>query len=136
VGTTIGLGLLFDTLIVRSFMMPSVAALLGRWFWWPLNVREHPARAPHAAEAVAAAEDNAEVDGAENDDADGDAASAETADEVVSAADEPAEEQDRMFEDMVATAFPELSGLPATTLEDHPTEVLATVQPPEEESDR
>src|SRR6267142_6927617 len=33
VGTTIGLGLLFDTLIVRSFMMPSVAALLGRWFW-------------------------------------------------------------------------------------------------------
>jgi RND superfamily putative drug exporter len=35
VGTTIGLGLLFDTLIVRSFMMPSVAALLGRWFWWP-----------------------------------------------------------------------------------------------------
>ncbi|ETZ40439.1 transport family protein [Mycobacterium intracellulare MIN_052511_1280] len=29
VGTTIGLGLLFDTLIVRSFMMPSVAALLG-----------------------------------------------------------------------------------------------------------
>jgi putative drug exporter of the RND superfamily len=35
VGTTIGLGLLFDTLIVRSFMTPSIAALLGRWFWWP-----------------------------------------------------------------------------------------------------
>jgi RND superfamily putative drug exporter len=44
VGTTIGLGLLFDTLVVRAFMMPSVAALLGRWFWWPLNVRSHPAR--------------------------------------------------------------------------------------------
>jgi putative drug exporter of the RND superfamily len=44
VGTTIGLGLLFDTLIVRSFMMPSVAALLGRWFWWPMNVRSRPAR--------------------------------------------------------------------------------------------
>ena len=44
VGTTIGLGLLFDTLVVRSFMMPSVAALLGRWFWWPLNVRSRPAR--------------------------------------------------------------------------------------------
>jgi RND superfamily putative drug exporter len=27
--------LLFDTLIVRSFMTPSIAALLGRWFWWP-----------------------------------------------------------------------------------------------------
>ncbi|REN98354.1 MMPL family RND transporter, partial [Mycobacterium tuberculosis] len=37
VGTTIGLGLLFDTLIVRSFMTPSIAALLGRWFWWPLR---------------------------------------------------------------------------------------------------
>ena len=35
VGTTIGLGLLFDTLIVRSFMTPSIAALARRWFWWP-----------------------------------------------------------------------------------------------------
>jgi RND superfamily putative drug exporter len=29
VGTTIGLGLLFDTLVVRSLMTPSIAALLG-----------------------------------------------------------------------------------------------------------
>ena len=36
-GTTIGLGLLVDTLIVRSFMTPSIAAALGHWFWWPLN---------------------------------------------------------------------------------------------------
>jgi RND superfamily putative drug exporter len=35
VGTTIGLGLLFDTLVVRAFMTPSIAALLGKWFWWP-----------------------------------------------------------------------------------------------------
>ncbi|HEV7851814.1 MAG TPA: MMPL family transporter, partial [Mycobacterium sp.] len=42
IGTTIALGLLFDTLIVRSFMTPSVAALLGRWFWWPLRVRTRP----------------------------------------------------------------------------------------------
>jgi len=45
IGTTIGLGLLFDTLIVRSFMTPSIAALLGRWFWWPLRVRPRPASA-------------------------------------------------------------------------------------------
>jgi RND superfamily putative drug exporter len=45
VGTTIGLGLLFDTLIVRSFMTPSIAALLGRWFWWPQIVRPRPASA-------------------------------------------------------------------------------------------
>jgi RND superfamily putative drug exporter len=43
VGTTIGLGLLFDTLIVRSFMTPSIAALIGRWFWWPQTVRARPA---------------------------------------------------------------------------------------------
>lgn len=43
IGTTIGLGLLFDTLVVRSFMTPSIAALLGRWFWWPVNVRPRPA---------------------------------------------------------------------------------------------
>jgi len=42
-GSTIGLGLLFDTLVVRSLMTPSVAALLGRWFWWPLRVRRRPA---------------------------------------------------------------------------------------------
>ena len=42
VGTTIGLGLLFDTLIVRSLMTPSIAALLGRWFWWPQRVRPRP----------------------------------------------------------------------------------------------
>ncbi|MCA4747634.1 RND family transporter [Mycobacteroides abscessus] len=35
-GSTIGLGLLFDTLIVRSLMTPSLAGLLGPWFWWPL----------------------------------------------------------------------------------------------------
>src|SRR3954452_23721073 len=42
IGTTIALGLLFDTLIVRSFMTPSIAALLGRWFWWPVRVRNRP----------------------------------------------------------------------------------------------
>jgi RND superfamily putative drug exporter len=45
VGTTISLGLLFDTLVVRAFMTPSIAALLGRWFWWPQRVRPRPASA-------------------------------------------------------------------------------------------
>lgn len=43
IGTTIGLGLLFDTVIVRSFMTPSIAAVFGRWFWWPQRVRPRPA---------------------------------------------------------------------------------------------
>jgi RND superfamily putative drug exporter len=46
VGTTIGLGLLFDTLIVRSLMTPSIAALMGKWFWWPQRVRQRPIPAP------------------------------------------------------------------------------------------
>lgn len=41
IGTTIMIGLLFDTLIVRSFMMPAAATLLGRWFWWPRRVHPH-----------------------------------------------------------------------------------------------
>jgi RND superfamily putative drug exporter len=46
VGTTIGIGLLFDTLIIRSFMTPSIAALMGRWFWWPQRVRARPVPSP------------------------------------------------------------------------------------------
>ncbi len=46
VGTTIGLGLLFDTLVIRSFMTPSIAALLGKWFWWPQRVRQRPLPSP------------------------------------------------------------------------------------------
>ena len=34
-GSTIAIGLLIDTFVVRSFLMPSIATLLGRWFWWP-----------------------------------------------------------------------------------------------------
>jgi putative drug exporter of the RND superfamily len=44
VGSTIGLGLLFDTLVIRSFMTPSIAALMGKWFWWPQLVRQRPAQ--------------------------------------------------------------------------------------------
>jgi RND superfamily putative drug exporter len=39
-GTTICIGLLLDTLVVRTLLMPSIAVLLGRWFWWPQVV--HP----------------------------------------------------------------------------------------------
>ncbi|BBZ16323.1 MMPL/RND family transporter [Mycolicibacterium gadium] len=46
VGTTIGLGLLFDTLVIRSFMTPSIAALMGKWFWWPQRVRARPVPSP------------------------------------------------------------------------------------------
>lgn len=34
-GFTIGMGLLIDTFIVRTFIVPSTAALLGPAMWWP-----------------------------------------------------------------------------------------------------
>jgi RND superfamily putative drug exporter len=55
-GSTIGLGLLFDTLVVRAFMTPSIAALMGRWFWWPKLVRQRPVPAPWPAAAAVPAE--------------------------------------------------------------------------------
>ena len=50
IGSTIMLGLLFDTLVVRAFMTPAIAALLGRWFWWPRRVSTHAA--PHTPPAT------------------------------------------------------------------------------------
>ena len=50
IGSTIMLGLLFDTLVVRSFMTPAIAALLGRWFWWPRRVHTHAAPEPAAGD--------------------------------------------------------------------------------------
>jgi RND superfamily putative drug exporter len=50
IGSTIMIGLLFDTLVVRSFMTPAIAALLGRWFWWPRRVHTHAAQVPAAAD--------------------------------------------------------------------------------------
>jgi RND superfamily putative drug exporter len=52
IGTTIGLGLLFDTLVIRAFMTPSIAALMGRWFWWPQVVRQRPAPARERLRAL------------------------------------------------------------------------------------
>jgi putative drug exporter of the RND superfamily len=42
VGTTVCIGLLLDTLIVRSFVVPCLIRLLGPWFWWPTLVRNRP----------------------------------------------------------------------------------------------
>jgi RND superfamily putative drug exporter len=55
-GMTIGIGLIVDTLIVRAFMTPAIAAALGRWFWWPINVFEivRRGRQQHASEPATA----------------------------------------------------------------------------------
>lgn len=42
IGTTVGIGLIIDTLIVRSFVIPAIATLTGRWFWWPIRYPVRP----------------------------------------------------------------------------------------------
>ncbi|GFG74047.1 putative membrane protein, MmpL [Mycobacterium botniense] len=42
VGSTVCIGLLLDTLIVRSFVVPCIVRILGPWFWWPTLVRTRP----------------------------------------------------------------------------------------------
>ncbi|MFY2860755.1 MMPL family transporter, partial [Mycobacterium sp. THU-M104] len=41
-GSTICIGLLFDMLIVRIFLVMPLARLLGRWFWWPEKIPLRP----------------------------------------------------------------------------------------------
>jgi RND superfamily putative drug exporter len=50
----IGFGVLLDTLLVRSVLVPAIVSLLGERFWWP----GHPAgRTPEASRhEVASAE--------------------------------------------------------------------------------
>ncbi|MEI6308671.1 MAG: MMPL family transporter [bacterium] len=35
IGLAVALGVLIDTFLVRSLLVPALAALLGRWNWWP-----------------------------------------------------------------------------------------------------
>ncbi|ODQ98680.1 MMPL family RND transporter [Mycobacterium intermedium] len=49
-GLIVSVGLLLDTIIVRLLLMPAIATLLGRWFWWPQVV--HPRGADNAGRTV------------------------------------------------------------------------------------
>jgi RND superfamily putative drug exporter len=39
VGVTVALGVLIDTFIVRSMLVPAITALFGKWAWWPFHKR-------------------------------------------------------------------------------------------------
>ncbi|OBI36628.1 RND family transporter [Mycobacterium colombiense] len=50
VGSTVCIGLLLDTLIVRSFVVPCILRIMGPWFWWPTLVRTRPLPATRKAQ--------------------------------------------------------------------------------------
>lgn len=45
IGVIVGFGVLLDTVVVRSLLVPALVTLLGERFWWP----SHPARGKHVA---------------------------------------------------------------------------------------
>ena len=51
IGFAVGLGVLLDTFVVRSVMVPAIVTLLGRWNWWPSR-RFRPEAAAPPAEAA------------------------------------------------------------------------------------
>lgn len=44
IGVIVGIGVLIDTLLVRTLVVPAIALLLGERFWWPAQHSQRPAR--------------------------------------------------------------------------------------------
>ncbi|MEV4120976.1 efflux RND transporter permease subunit [Micromonospora sp. NPDC049645] len=55
IGVIVCIGVLLDTLLVRTVLVPALAFVLGDGFWWPGRITRDPARAtPTSPEPVAA----------------------------------------------------------------------------------
>ena len=42
VGVSVALGILLDTLVVRSILVPALSLDIGRWMWWPWRLGQSP----------------------------------------------------------------------------------------------
>ena len=52
IGIGLALGILMDTFLVRSLLVPSTVSLLGRWNWWPGKLAEMDHLVPAGTEAT------------------------------------------------------------------------------------
>jgi uncharacterized membrane protein YdfJ with MMPL/SSD domain len=54
VGVGLALGVLMDTFVVRTVLVPSTVVLLGRWNWWPSRLSRlhagHPGGGGHGGD--------------------------------------------------------------------------------------
>jgi putative drug exporter of the RND superfamily len=48
IGFGIGAGIMMDTFLVRTLLIPSTVVLLGRWNWWPSRMSREQAEIPRA----------------------------------------------------------------------------------------
>jgi RND superfamily putative drug exporter len=55
VGVGLAVGILMDTFVVRTVLVPCTVVLLGRWNWWPSKIEATPA--PDGTDAVGASAD-------------------------------------------------------------------------------
>ena len=55
IGTGVAIGILIDTFLVRTLLVPSTVVLLGRWNWWPSRLSRRAAASASPAAAGAAA---------------------------------------------------------------------------------
>jgi RND superfamily putative drug exporter len=44
IGTAIAIGIIIDTFVVRALLVPSIAALVGKWNWWPFHLKQSPCK--------------------------------------------------------------------------------------------
>jgi RND superfamily putative drug exporter len=65
IGLGLALGILMDTFLVRTLLVPSTVVLLGRWNWWPSRMSRASAPPAGPGPRVAAAEPDLDVNPAE-----------------------------------------------------------------------